>query len=207
MAYLNLHRTLGTDLVDPVAALDNNWDQIDAKFRALDSRTSPVGTGAVSPAQSIEFVSSQTATPEIAAYDGAAYNPIDPLETWGAWQTWTLSGSFTATARPPRLRVSNKGRVQCRGAVQYQTGTTTWPAGYSTINTGQFAAGSFAPITSKLRNLAPGPITGTTSTSWAYGQAYVQNTGSFLQVSIMYVGAIAAAGNYIDLAGLNWSIN
>lgn len=207
MPYLNLHRTNGaTDLVDPIVALDNNWDQIDSKFKLMDSGSSPVGTGVVNPETGMQFSASGLATPDIGAFNGATYDKINVVETWGAWQTLTLSGSFTATSRLPRLRVSNLGHVQCRGAVQFQTGTTAWPAGYNIINTNQFAGAQFAPINANFKNTTAGPITGTTSTSWAYGSVHISTNG-FLLIEMEYIGAIAASGNYLDFAGLNWDIN
>lgn len=206
MVYLSLTNTLGSDLVSPVTALDNNWDTIDAKFKSMDSGASPVGTGVTSPEQGIEFVASGLGTPDIGVWD-AAYNKINTVETWGAWQNITLAGSFsTAGVRTPKLRLSSLGRVQCRGAIQYQTGATAWPAGFNLINSGQFAQASYAPSFAAYKHLNAGPITGTTSTSWAYGQAQVDFTGGFLRIQIIYVGTIAVSGNNIDLGNLNWYV-
>lgn len=207
MVYLNLSHTPNSDLVDPVAALNNKWDLIDSKFAAMDSGASPVGTGVTNPEQSMEFVGSGLATPDIKVYDGAAYNGISTVETFGSWTNITLATNFNAVAsRTPALRVSNLGRVQTRGAVQYQTGTTAWPTGYNTVNSNQFVSSTWAPSVECIRNTCAGPITGTTATSWAYGQVQVTIVTGFLVINMFYQGAIAGSGNYLDLSGLGWFV-
>lgn len=209
MVFLNLHRTSGsTDLVDPVIALDNNWDQIDSKFHSMDSGSSPVGTGAVNPETGMAFSASNLSpNPTIGVWDGVAYDSISTSETWVAWQNITLATNFSAvTGRVPQLRLSNKGRVQCRGAIQYLTGTTVWPTGYNLVNSGQFANASYSPVEIHYKNISAGPITGTASTSWAYGLAHIYSDTSFLLIDIMYLGTVAAGGNYLDLAGINWDV-
>jgi hypothetical protein len=206
MPYLSLTNTNGTDFVSPVTSLNNNWDTIDSKFKALDSVASPVGTGVTSPEQGIEFVGSGLNPPDIGVWD-TTYNKIAPVETWGSWQTINLAANFSGlTSRIPALRVSSLGRVQCRGAVQYQTGTTAWPTGFNVINSGQFAQATYCPAFAAYKHLNPGPITGTSSTSWAYGQAQVDANASFLRIQLIYVGAIAASGNNLDLGNLNWYV-
>lgn len=207
MVYLNLHDTVpGVDLVDPVVAINNNWDQIDSKFKLLDSGASAVGTGAVNPETGMEFSASGLGTPDVGVWDGAAYTKITTSETWGAWQSITLPANFNTviSGKTPQLRLGSQGRKQLRGAVQYQAGATAWPAGFSVISSAQFVDVTYAPSTPVYRNLPPGPITGTTGTSWGFGQARVQSSGGFLNIALSYIGSIAVSGNYLDLAGVNW---
>lgn len=209
MVYLNLHNTAGSDFVSPVTALDGNWDIIDSKFHAIDSRTAAVGTGVVSPETGMEFVASGLATPDIGVWDSAAYDKINTIEVWGAWQNITLATNYTAAGgRTPRLRVSNLGRVECRGAVQYLGGTAAWTTLYNTINSGQFANTTFGPDARVILDVSAGPITGTTSTSWAYGQARItSDADTTVHIELIYVGAVAASGNFLDLSNLSWYID
>lgn len=202
MPYLNLHRTASGDLVTPVDALDNNWDQIDSKFYAIDSKSNPVGTGVTTPNTGMEFVSSKTATPEIAVWNGVTYAPISVAETWGSWVNFTLGVNFNPVgARIPQIRVSNLGKIQCRGAVQYLTGSTAWPAGYQLINSGQLADSAYAPGLAFSRNLTATP---TGSTTWSYGQGFVTRAGGFLNLYLMYVGTALGSGNIMSIDGLGW---
>lgn len=206
MPYLDLHDTLGGDSVDPAVALANNWDQVDSKFKLMDSGASPVGTGVVNPEAGMEFVGSGLATPDISTWD-TSYKAISTAEIWGSYTAITLATNFSAGTRTPRIRVSNQGRVQLRGSVVYKTGVEAWPAALTTINSvTQLAAATYAPAFNVIKMLSAGPITGTTSTSWAYAQCVVNTTGGFLQIALKYMGAIAASGNYVDLGGLNWFV-
>lgn len=199
MAYLNLHRTVGTDLVTPVGALDNNWDQIDDKFFKLDSKAAAVGTGVVSPSTGMEVVSSQVVPPPVGVWNGASYTGINVTETWAAWQNITLAVNFNpVSGRTPQLRLSNFGRVQCRGAVQYLTGSTNWPSGYQLVNSGQFASASYTPTQVCVRNLTATPGT------WSYGQAFVTNGTGFL--NIFLISLTSTTNFYIALDGLRWYV-
>lgn len=202
MPYLNLHSTSGTDLVSPVTALGNNWDEIDTKFAAINAKTNAPGTGVVGPLQTMEFVSSETSPPNVAVYDGTTYQTIVDTETWGAWTTITLAANFNpVSGRTPQLRVSNYGHVQCRGAVQYQTGTTAWPAGWNLISSTQFAAATYAPSQVGVKNLTATP---TNTTTWSQGQAYIAQGGGFLNLYLFYNGSTLASGNLICLDNLSW---
>lgn len=204
MGYLNLARTVSSDLVTPVGALDNNWDQIDDKFSKLDSKASPVGTGVVSPDTGMEFVSSGTSTPDIGVYTGSAYKTISTLENWGAWTNITLAANYSGiTGRVPQLRVSDLGHVQCRGAIQYLTGTSAWLTGYRLINSGQFANATYSPSQPVARNLT---ATATASTTWSYGQAFVTTAGGFLNIYLIYMGSVLASNNIISIEGLSWYV-
>jgi hypothetical protein len=203
MAFLNLQRTAGTDLVTPVGALDNNWDQIDTNFALIDAKAGAVGTG-VTPETGMEFVASQQTPPSIGVWDGAAYDFIITSETWGAWTNINLAANFNpVTGRTPQIRVSNMGHVQCRGAVQYLTGTTAWPAGYQTVNSGQFASATYLSSASVVRNLMAS-ITGTTT--WAYGQAFINVTSGFISIFLIYMGTTLASNNLISLDNLSWYV-
>jgi hypothetical protein len=199
MAYLSLHRTISSDLVTPVTALDNNWDQIDSKFSKLDAKASPVGTGATSPSVGMEFVSSQVNPPPVGVWNGTTYVPINVTETWGSWQNITLAANFNAVSgRTPQLRVSNFGKVQCRGAVQYLTGTTNWPTGYQLVNSGQFNSTTYAPSQVCVRNLTATPGT------WSYGQGYVGIGSGFLNIYLISMTAPATSNFYIAIDALRW---
>lgn len=205
MTYLNLHNTSPTELVSPITALDDNWDKIDSKIAGMNSHGSPVGTGVVGAEEGIEFTSSETIPPDIAVYTASAafkkiQNPAS--ETWGAWQNITLASGFSAVSgRTPQLKVSNYGQVRCRGAIQYGTGTTAWPTGYQTVNTGQF--GSSVCTRTICVNLTATP---TGSTTWAFGQFYISIASGIVTMWIVYSGTALASGNRVSLDSLSWYI-
>lgn len=204
MSYLSLHNTLSSDLVDLVTTLNNTWDQIDSKIKALDTGVNPVGTGIISPETALECASSQTAIPDVGVYNGTAWTGIKAVDTWGAWTNLNLQSGFNAVSgKTPQLRISDTGRIQLKGAIQYGTGVSAWPAGYQLINTLQFDAATHAPSIDYIHTMMATP---THTTTWAYGQLLADNlgVGSTLEIWICYVGTALASGNYVALDDAEW---
>jgi hypothetical protein len=197
VTYLNLHRTLGADLVNEVLALDNNWDQIDTKTMALTAGV-PAGTGVVAPTVGLEAV--DHANKNIAVWDGATWRaPV--VETWGAWQAITLLAPFLAGANAPMLRISNAGQVEFGGDVQ-NGAQLAWPAGFSVINQNQFAAGTYAPTQTCVKCLGCSPQAAA-GASRNIGAAFVSNAGGFLKIWAQLSGG-AFAPNRVYLNGLRY---
>lgn len=202
MTYFSLHNTLGTDYVDPATALANNWTQIDSKLAALDTGLNPVGSNIVSPEVSLECVSSQSVPPNVGAYNGTSWQGIDTVDNWGAFVPINLPAGYSGvTGWTPSLRISDKGRVQLKGRIQYGNGSVAWPAGWLVISDSQFASAQYAPGSTYIHNMIATP-TGTTT--WAYGQLFVSNANGFLKAWVQYVGSTLASNNYISLNDAEW---
>lgn len=207
MPYLNLHRTNPADVVDPVTQINANWDQIDAGFALLDSGSNPIGynigTWPNILEAGIEFSSSGTNPPELGVFQGELVKTINnSQEVWGAWQNLALKTNFISSAadRQAQVRKSTEGRVQVRGSIQYMNGSVAWPGGYQLVNDGQFD-NSWAPSQITVQNTTAAP---TGSTTWNYGQAYINSSGTNLRIYLMYLGTTLGSGNFINLDSVEW---
>lgn len=197
MTYLNLHDTLGTDVVNEVTALGNNWDQIDSKVLALSAGT-PAGTGIVAPSVGLEAVDTTTKT--LAVWDGATWRQ-QVAETWGAWQNINLLAPFVTGPFQPQLRISNAGQVEFGGDVQ-NGAQLAWPAGFSVINQNQFAAATYAPTQTCVKCLGCSPQAAAGATR-NIGAVFVSNAGGFLKIWAQLSGG-AFAPNRVYLNGLRY---
>lgn len=204
MVYLSLTDTVAGDTVNESTQLNANWDQIDTKINALVvSSTNLPGAAVVSPEEGIESVNPNKTDDfdyfvHLGVYDGAAWRQ-QTLETWGAWQTITLTAPFVERSGfTPKLRISNTGIVEFRGGVINTAGASAWPTGLQVINSGQFADATYHPdqATHKL-------IAASVASTWAYGRARVDSNGGFMRLSVQFVGA-TGGGNFLQLEGLHY---
>jgi hypothetical protein len=207
MPFFNLTKPAVGDLVAPVEVLNDNWDDIDTKLALINSGSNPVGTGIVSPVGTMEAVSSETTPPDIAVCkpsDSTFKSIVPPSdEIWGAWITINLAAGFNAvTGRTPQLKISNYDQVRFRGAIQYGTGTTAWPAGYSTVNSGQFLINDLTGRTI-CRNLSASRSGGN---PWSMAQMITSDDGTYVLLKIAFTGATLASSNRVVLDGVSWYI-
>lgn len=194
-------RTLATDVINEVTQLNNNWDVIDTKFSQL------VQTGSVNPVTGavtgVEWHGSTPTVSSLQAYDGTTWQ-APQSETWGAWQTITLTAPYVAKAGdPPQLRVSNCKNVEMRGGIVNGSTPAPFPnSGYILINSGQFGTGYLPEMTAVTP--IPGNLT-TTAGQFVTGFSYVTVSGSPLKVAIyILLQGERSVNNFLKLDGTRY---
>src|SRR5882757_10601962 len=103
-------------MVDVVAHINNNWDDIEAKLSNLTLLPSLLPSPETG--QELAFSSAQT---RFRVWTGAAYRDPDPIDpSWSAWTALPLSANVVArTGTTPRFRTNSLIRqVQLTGAIQ-----------------------------------------------------------------------------------------
>lgn len=137
MVYLNLHRTDGTvtgENVDPVAALDNNYDIIDNGITAMQGFQGGATVNLANADTGQEVTPADASSPAYCALwvadNTGTWHDADTTETWGAWTSITLNPSAspavtTGAGRPPQFRKSNYGRLELRGCIAPTAGNFT----------------------------------------------------------------------------------
>jgi hypothetical protein len=163
MSYLNLHITDGTvtgENVDPVAALDSNYDTLDTKFTATTAFlfTDTVNLANADQGQEVNITESVHAVspflqPQWVADSGGTWHKTDNKEIWAAWQTLTIAAStptIISGGRTPQFRTSSWGRIELRGNVKPS-------AGNFTLNVWKLLFDGVAATTSPIRAIGNRP--------------------------------------------------
>lgn len=187
-------------IVNEVAQINNNWDELDTKLGPymFGGSLTLTEVGQESFNGSFQYI----------VWDGATQRTPDDIDA--AWSAWTnipmLSPRVIRSSFQPKWRNNTLLRmVELTGGIQFDASANPWTIGSSFQFNGLVSgspANTLGPVGGKHICQAATALTGGTSvTAGAY--ITIDTSGSFVRMAAQYLGG-GGGGNFIQLDQVWW---